>query len=122
MDRLIKPGDVVRNKHYTHLVYRCLPNNKGCFGYVAPSGFLGHGGVTNPSHWELAPAMEWWKSAIRYFFINLLWWLSYRTNKNLGLIGRELYISHMDKAYKSLRYPYDRAKLLFGLLPKEQLC
>ncbi len=122
MGRLIQPRDIVRNKHYPNLVYRCLPSNKGYFGHIASSGYLGHGGVTNPAHWELAPQSTWWNSAIRYFLTNLLRWLTYRTDRNLGLVGREVNLPHDDKSHRSLHYPYHRARLMFGILPNEQLC
>lgn len=121
MGGLIKSGDVVRNKHQPHLLYRSLADNTRNFGYVSTSGYLGYGAVSNPTHWEKVSSLDWWKSALRWYLRNLMWFLSFKVNDGLGLIGRELPYHDNDKHYRSATYPINRAKLMFGLLPKEYL-
>jgi hypothetical protein len=119
MDDVIGSGDVVRNKHYPHILYRALSQNSKSYGYIAPTGYLGYGDASNPAHWEKASLFTWWRLAIQWYFKNLLWCLQYKMNLDLGLVGREVSVSLQDKHYRNPKYFIYRAKLLFGILGKE---
>jgi hypothetical protein len=121
VDGMIKPGDVVRNKHYPHIICRTLPHNAKCFASVAPTGYLGYGDTTNPDHWEKASVFVWWNIAIRWYFRNIIWFLQYKMNRDLGLVGREVPVSVQDVHYRNANYFIYRGKLLFGVLSKEYL-